>query len=359
MRNDIIKLITTPSGKLHHFCLKKDWWIKKDATQLYDQVFLLTLFLDTTVSFRERLFYIQNNWTTVQLCSVCKKNRRKFEKNTLTLSTICTNRECQRTKRSIVSTQVNKNLPDAIKKQKAEKCRIANSGTFEERFGVEKAQKLKEQQRKRMLGTKQSKELIEKRLGWRKGTRHSEETKEKISQSNKKTHNSPEYRSDRIERDIQMGKKLCVIMKEKIATGKFTPCITNSWTRKNIELDIDGIKTKYRSSWEAAFAILNPTYQYEKIRIPYVIDGKFRTYIVDFADFENKVLYEVKPSTMTSSVVCKQKAAAAIKWSSDNGWSYKFVSDDWFIMNLHQLQQLKFPYLASLKKGLTHGSKKT
>ena len=61
MRTDIIKLITDPTGKLHHFCLKKDWWIKKDAEDLYNQVFLLTEFLDETTSFRERLFYIENN----------------------------------------------------------------------------------------------------------------------------------------------------------------------------------------------------------------------------------------------------------------------------------------------------------
>jgi hypothetical protein len=359
MRNDIIKLITGPTGKLHHFCLKKDWWIKKDAEDLYNQVFLLTEFLDETTSFRERLFYIENNWIELQKCFICKHSRRVFSKNTLSLSTICSNKSCKQVKQSITAIQANKNLPDHIKKQKAEKCRVANSGKFEERFGITKAQELKELQRNRMLGTKQSKELIEKRLGWRRGTSQSTETKKKISESNKKTHNSPEYRLTRIEQDIQTGKKLSVIMKEKIATGQFIPCVTNSWTRKNIELDIGGIKTKYRSSWEAAFAIINPTYQYEKIRIPYSIDGKERTYIVDFADFDNKVLYEIKPSAMISSMICKQKATAAIKWSSDNGWSYKFVSDDWFIINLHQLQQLKFPYLPTLKKGLPHGSKNT
>ena len=209
-----------------------------------------------------------------------------------------------------------------------------------------------------MLGTKQTKETIEKRALKHKGKLLSDETKLKISLSNKKTHNSKEYIDKRNQTHIEVGTKLSLIMKTKIMEGKFTPNITNSWTRKNIELDIDGVKIKFRSSWDAAYAVLNLTHQYEKIRIPYEIDGVIKTYIVDFADFENNILYEIKPSSMIKSSMCQKKMEAAKKWAYENNWVYKFITDEWFINNLSNLEQVNFPYITLLKKGLKHGSKK-
>jgi hypothetical protein len=141
-------------------------------------------------------------------------------------------------------------------------------------------------------------------------------------------------------------------MKKKIMEGKFTPNITNSWTHRNIELNVDGIITKYRSSWEAAFAILNPICQYEKIRIPYEINGLQKTYIVDFADFDNNILYEIKPNAIKSVNSCAIKESAAREWGLRNGWEYKMISDDWFSVNISELEDINFPYINLLKKGI-------
>lgn len=352
MKNQIIELITTSGGTLHHFCLKKDWWIKRNANYLYEQVFELTNFLDDNVTFRERLFYIQRGWSTKQYCPVCRVNSRTFYSNKLELSVTCKSTTCKSIQRSKTATEVNKNLPDCIKKRKAEKCKLANSGSYEQRFGKVRADVLRVQQRNRILGTKQKTKTIEKRAAKHRGKVLSTQTKLKISLSNKKTHNSKEYIDKRNETHKDMGKKLSLIMKTKIAEGKFTPNITNSWTRKNIELDIGGIKTKFRSSWEAAYAVLNPTHQYEKIRIPYELNGITKTYIVDFADFENNVLYEIKPITMKNTNLCLLKESAAIKWVTDNGWTYKYITDEWFIDHIDKLKEIQFPYIGLLVKGI-------
>jgi hypothetical protein len=340
------------SGKLKHFCLNKDWWEKNNSAHLYDEVFKLTHFLDETTTIRERLYYIQNNWRELQLCLFCKTNRRKFWKTTLTLSDICGSAECKRKKRSITTTLANKNLSEHTRQKKADKCRLANTGSFEQRFGEERARILKEQMSSRMKGTKQKKETIEKRANSNKGKILSDETKLKISQSNKKTHNSKEYLAKRYETHRNMGKKLSLIMKKKIMEGKFTPNITNSWTRRNIELNVDGLITKYRSSWDAAFAMLNPSCQYEKIRIPYELDGHQKTYIADFADFDNLILYEIKPNSVKSRKVCVIKELAARRWALRNGWEYKMISDDWFMANINLLEDINFPHIKLLKKGL-------
>jgi hypothetical protein len=352
MRNKIIKFITDANGKLHHFCLNKMWWSKQSAEYLYYQVFELTNFLPEDSLFRERLFYIQNGWSELQKCPMCKSNGLQFYKNTLKFAPTCKQKQCQNNRKSEISGTVNKNLSESVKKIKAEKCRIANSKSFEERFGKERSDEIKKKLQTRLLGTKQSPATIEKRALAHKGKKLSNETKLKISLTNKKTHNSAEYRASRMEIDIAVGKKLSIIMKQKIQSGEFTPNITNSWTRKNIELLIGGISVKFRSSWDAAFAVLNPTCQYEKIRIPYMINGVYKTYIVDFADFENNILYEIKPDSMKLADVCRIKESAAINWATENNWKYKMINNNWFIDNIKELIAINFPYIHLLKKGL-------
>lgn len=358
MKHQILKLITTDEGKLHHFCLNKNWWEKRNALHLYNEVFNITSFLDNDTSFRERLFYIQNDWWVPQVCEFCKKNKLPFAKNLLKLRPVCSDKICRKKYKSIVSVEAHKNLSPEAKKIKSEKCRNANLGTYEERYGVERAIKLREQQRIRMTGTTQSSETIERRAKKHRGKKLSDKTKLKMSQSNKKTHNSPEYRKKVEITHKNVGEKLSIILREKIAKGEFTPNITNSWTRCRVEVEVGGIKFKFRSSWEAAFFMLNPTFVYEKIRIPYSFKNKTRNYIVDFADYSTNTLYEIKPSSMLSSPKCIAKENAAKIWANENGWTYKIISDDWFMDNLNRLEEIKFPYLSLLNKGLKNASKK-
>lgn len=86
-------------------------------------------------------------------------------------------------------------------------------------------------------------------------------------------------------------------IKELIASGKFTPCITNSWANSKCKLlHVNNYEKFYRSSWDAAFQILNPDFEYEKLRIKYIgEDNKEHNYIVDFINDDKKILVEIKP----------------------------------------------------------------
>lgn len=124
-------------------------------------------------------------------------------------------------------------------------------------------------------------------------------------------------------------------MKRKIASGEFTPCITNSWANSRCGIKVDGFIKYYRSTWDAAFQILNPNCEYEKIRIPYIspIDEEAHTYIVDFVDEENKILYEIKPNSNKNSKIVKIKELAAIEWCKIHNYEFCFISDEYFMIH--------------------------
>lgn len=93
-------------------------------------------------------------------------------------------------------------------------------------------------------------------------------------------------------------KKQSKTLKEKIKKGEFTPNITNSWTKWDAKIILpNGETKKFRSSWEACFWFSNKHLQYEKIRIPYEVDGENKIYIADFFDEENNIVYELKPKS--------------------------------------------------------------
>lgn len=125
------------------------------------------------------------------------------------------------------------------------------------------------------------------------------------------------------------------IMKTKIENGEWTPCVTNSWSHSRIETR-DG-KMKFRSSWEAVFYIKSIIdgleLEYEDVRIKYFNGEKYRNYIVDFSDHENKILYEVKPEGNKKGLV-SIKEQAALDWCKNNGYEFKFISEEWFYENM-------------------------
>ncbi len=131
----------------------------------------------------------------------------------------------------------------------------------------------------------------------------------------------------------EMGKKNSKHIKEKIANGTFTPNITNSWCHSKIEVNIsrNGINKiiKCRSSWDAFFQIINPHCLYEKIRIPYFYKGIFHSYIVDFVDIDNKIIYEIKPNSEKIKEINKIKFEAAKKWASNNNFSFIIIDENW------------------------------
>lgn len=131
--------------------------------------------------------------------------------------------------------------------------------------------------------------------------------------------------------------KLSKIVKDRILNGKWTPCVTNSWANSKVNLKMFGIS--FRSSWEAYFfakmTTMGYNINYEKIRIKYYDSEqqKYRNYIVDFVDFENKVIYEIKPEgcKSTQNIIDKEKYAK--KWCLKNSFSFEYISESWFKKN--------------------------
>jgi len=128
--------------------------------------------------------------------------------------------------------------------------------------------------------------------------------------------------------------KLSKIMKDKIANGEFTPNITNSWANSKTRLEVDNCNYLFRSSWEAIFWSVNQHLQYEKTRIPYIFNNSRHTYIVDFTDPINQILYEIKPKSekTTKKNICK--FAAMELWCIENNYTYKIITENWFYSHI-------------------------
>lgn len=121
-----------------------------------------------------------------------------------------------------------------------------------------------------------------------------------------------------------------IVMKSKIASGEFVPNITNSWTNwKSILILEDGTEKKFRSSWELIFWNSNRHLQYERFRIPYQLNGQSKTYIVDFYDDENNIVYEIKPKAHW--IQQSYKTQPAINYCLDNNIKYIWINEDNFL----------------------------
>ena len=78
--------------------------------------------------------------------------------------------------------------------------------------------------------------------------------------------------------------------------------------------------------------------EYEKLRLLYYDTevNKMRTYITDFIDEENKILYEIKPFCDTISINTINKEKAALKWCKENNYEYIFITEEWFDENYNK-----------------------
>jgi hypothetical protein len=124
---------------------------------------------------------------------------------------------------------------------------------------------------------------------------------------------------------------ISVRMKKAIREGKFSPCITNSWCHSRRKVVLADKIVNVRSSWEEKFLLANPTFDYEKTRIPYVdVKGVSRTYIVDFTD-KNGNIYEIKPSSKLGE--CNEKILAAKKYAEENDVAFIIVTEENFNFN--------------------------
>jgi hypothetical protein len=139
-------------------------------------------------------------------------------------------------------------------------------------------------------------------------------------------------------------KKQSNTIKEKIAKGEFTPCVTNSWANSKCKLEIRGFNKKYRSTWEAVFQILNPQCEYEILRVQYIspVDNDWHNYIVDFIDILNKNVYEIKPKSLNNTPINEAKRKALIEWCKINNYTYNEINDVWFRNNASLIDYSKY-----------------
>lgn len=115
------------------------------------------------------------------------------------------------------------------------------------------------------------------------------------------------------------------IIRTKILEGKFTPISNNRNTHWNATLDTQ----KYRSSWESLYQYINPAAEYEKLRLAYEYNGKRLVYIVDFIDYKNKIVVEVKPRELCTGEKFRAKISALTAWAKQHQFSVLIVDKQW------------------------------
>lgn len=139
-------------------------------------------------------------------------------------------------------------------------------------------------------------------------------------------------------------------IKQKILSGEWTPNVTNSWCKSRVKiLDIN-----FRSTWEAAFYLYNYSNGiemfYEKIRVKYFNGEKYRNYIIDFVDENNRILYEIKPDAFVEDKIIKIKEAAAISWCNKNGYKFEFINENYFRKIITEEFLAQLAQLSGIKK---------
>lgn len=343
------------NGRMKPGTLVFEWYKTHNEELLYNSIMLHTHFLDKfNPSFRERIYYIQNDLKKVVLCEICGKFPKKFMNNTISLAHCCKNNECRSQYNRENIKIIKKNISNDVWNEARKKISLANRGSFEDRFGKERADIIKNKLRQRNLGKIQSESTKMKRYISRKNNGkpwHSDETKEKIKQSNIITSNNLS-KEDRLKIHENGYKKQSITMKNKILNGSFTPNITNSWTHFKSYVNLEnGTIKKFRSNWEAVFWLLNDQLLYEKIRVPYYINNKFHIYITDFYDKNKKIIYEIKPNSLKNNNINIIKRNAVIKYCNENDMQYIEINDDWYKENSIKINYKKQPQLYNSMKG--------
>jgi len=290
---------------------KNMWFINNNHHIRLNQIYSRTNYLKKSDPLLKRLQHIQLDICSEQVCKICKKSLYNFWfKHKSYKSYIC-NSECNKKYKSII----NKLVHTGRKHSEQEKINRANAI---------------------------------------RGSKRTSEQKHTMSLAQIKSMSRPELllkiKNSRIKNGSN--KKQSLLMKEKIKNGEFTPCITNSWANSKCRLKIEGFNKFYRSSWDAAFQILNPDCEYETLRIQYISpkDNQKHNYIVDFIDRENKIIYEIKPESNKDNEIVKAKENAAKIWCEENNYKFKFISNDWFKENANKIIYEK--YDDKIKKGM-------
>lgn len=134
---------------------------------------------------------------------------------------------------------------------------------------------------------------------------------------------------------LNLCKKQSESIKSLIKSGEFTPNVTNSWCHSKISItfkDKDNLlqTINVRSSFEALFIFqnLDKKLSYEKLRIPYKDDiGNNHTYIPDFFDEENGVVFEIKPKSEIHNRNNNIKMLALQEYCKNNNYRCYYITE--------------------------------
>jgi hypothetical protein len=130
---------------------------------------------------------------------------------------------------------------------------------------------------------------------------------------------------NRIKNRKQWSENLSIKLKLAIQEGRFTPSVTNSWCNSRRKVLLADKIVNVRSSWEEKFLLKNPTFLYEKTRIPYIdMNGNSRIYIVDFTDLDGNI-YEIKPTSKIGEN--SEKINAAKEYAKSNNIKFVVVTE--------------------------------
>lgn len=186
---------------------------------------------------------------------------------------------------------------------------------------------------------KYTKEEIENRLYYqlRDYTEISDKTKSKISNTLKAYNSTEKGKEQRVQKSMRMKrfystdngrahKKKCSekgskTLRKKIEAGEYTPPITNTWTHWNAYILQNGVKYKFRSSWEACFWFSNQHLEYETIRIK----KEHKVYVSDFYDPYTNTLYEIKPYNRYNVEI--KKMTALINYCLHNKINFVWINE--------------------------------
>lgn len=151
----------------------------------------------------------------------------------------------------------------------------------------------------------------------------------------------------------RISKEKSIFLKNKIKKGEFNPKVTNSWANSRCNIYINGKNISLRSSWEAYFQLYYPHLYYEVLKIPYIYKGNYHNYIIDFVDYENNIIYEIKPRSESNNKINKIKRNIAKEWSNENNFKFYEISDDWFYKNYDETILINQPDEKRLKRLLS------
>lgn len=114
------------------------------------------------------------------------------------------------------------------------------------------------------------------------------------------------------------------LLRSRILSGEFTPKSNN----RNTHWDSRFNNKTYRSSWEALYQYYNPNAEYEKLRITYEYKDKNYIYIVDFIEYDKKIVTEVKPKELLNDPKTKAKLNALTNWANINHYTINIFNMD-------------------------------